>query len=338
MGFRTAIAAAGLVAAGLAMAAAGCSTADDGVASLGGEPSSPEARVESQADGARAMAECLRAADIPAELVLWDDKGLQQVTLATEETRAMSFDGKNAHVIDYSKEAKELDRPGFEVEVARLEAMIRAHDPAIDLGVGPSLAPGVESEGPPGDPEPYLIIGDQDLSDKLIACLDSIEFTPAEAFIDPAEEIAYKDHIIEATMPWVKCARERGYPNLSDPQPATADGYDTIPTAVLPADITPDQLRILLEECPTFDPEKQAAVDAAVEALGPDASDEDLEKAYGAYDWNAISIGFDQPGFDGTRQSDNISPEDHPNILALLEVIDAPRASYYGDGAALDAG
>jgi hypothetical protein len=121
-----------------------------------------------------------------------------------------------------------------------------------------------------------LIVGATDHTETFRACVEESGYTEPVFQADPAEEIKEKQAILSVTVAWAKCARENGYPDLADPLPAVADQWVTTPTAVLPAETTPEDLAGLLAECPA-----------------------DAESEY--YDGGPVSaeIGFDVPGFRG---------------------------------------
>ncbi|MDR1393828.1 MAG: hypothetical protein LBJ62_07675 [Bifidobacteriaceae bacterium] len=210
----------------------------------------------------------------------------------------------------------------------------------------PSEQPGEEPSDEPSDGEevteefpvtpPYLIIGDQDYTESFVKCLEETGFTEPEYHVDPAEEIEQKQLTLEATNEWIKCARENGYPNLKDPPAPKADEWMTQPTAVLPVEITPAELRALLEVCPNFNEEDHKAVDDATMDLDYDAMTtselmdfyRDLLKQYpGATD---PQIGFDVPGWDGTSNwSDEVDQATMDKLDELQQVLYEKINAYY---------
>jgi hypothetical protein len=102
------------------------------------------------------------------------------------------------------------------------------------------------------DPSYFLVIDGVDHSDVLESCLQDSGYVDPGHDTDPAEELADKQPIAEATNTWIACAREHGMPDLEDPT-VQADNYATYPAAVIPLSTTAQELRALLEVCPNFD-------------------------------------------------------------------------------------
>lgn len=90
----------------------------------------------------------------------------------------------------------------------------------------------------------------------------------------PAQENALDpalwSKIMESSIEWTACAREHGWPDVSDP-----DAASEVPIVLLPSTITEDQLRSLINQCPV--------------------------QQYGNQDNDGVlpNIGFDCPSFDG---------------------------------------
>jgi hypothetical protein len=100
---------------------------------------------------------------------------------------------------------------------------------------------------------------------------------------------------VDASIRWAQCARDLGF-DTKDPEVPVADNYATYPTALLPDDLTAEDLNQLLSNCPIRD------------SAAP--SDETMPL-----------IGFDVPGFDGKRSINDLSEEDARRYGELLEII-----------------
>jgi hypothetical protein len=111
--------------------------------------------------------------------------------------------------------------------------------------------------------------------------------------------------MVEASNQWAACARENGWPDVTD---AHMPQGDEIPTALLPISITEDQLRQLLAVCPIYDPAIDEANAKLFEEAGNDYST--IPEGY----QEQPQVGFDYPGFDGdysvTETSATPSPEE----------------------------
>jgi hypothetical protein len=94
-----------------------------------------------------------------------------------------------------------------------------------------------------------------DYSAPYAQCLRSSDYVEPGAAADPGQELRDKQKIAEASNEWAACARNNGWPDLADAQPGNADGYATVPTVLLPATITVQELEALLEHCPAAVPD-----------------------------------------------------------------------------------
>jgi len=57
--------------------------------------------------------------------------------------------------------------------------------------------------------------------------------------------------VLAESASWAACARDHGWPDIADPDPAAG----ALAEVVLPATITADELRQLLADCPPFNPD-----------------------------------------------------------------------------------
>ncbi|MDR1118768.1 MAG: hypothetical protein LBL01_05675 [Bifidobacteriaceae bacterium] len=220
------------------------------------------------------------------------------------------------------------------------EAGEPSEEPAEETSEEP--ADGTEEEVPeeefPTSP-PYLIVGDQDYTEEFAKCLESSGYTEPEYTMDPADELNQKQIQLEATNKWVKCARENGYPNMKDSPAPVADDNQTQPIALLPADITEPELRTLLENCPNFNPEQQALMDAETEKLNmdqvsiPEMMDAYIKIAKQFPDAIQPNIGFDAPGYNGDWSQpiseDDMTEAERERLNKLQEILWEPMNEYY---------
>ncbi|MDR2374075.1 MAG: hypothetical protein LBD77_08285 [Bifidobacteriaceae bacterium] len=290
-----------VLAAGLALT--GCDSGSD-VATLDGKGGGGAAAMtaeEEQAANAKKLSACLEDAGIPIDT--WDQEdGQVWVDIASEEAYAANW-GPEWGSNWYAGNSAETEA-AMEAALAALAPLVEPYDKSAAeglAGTGDALStPAVAGSSDEYVETPrYLIIGQVDHTEDFVKCLDESGYTQPVWKQDPAEELKYKQATAKVTAEWAACARDNGYPNVKDPDPPVADEWSTQPTAVLPADITTDQLRALLAVCPNFDAEKQKAYDEAVAAMDENASEEDWEKLYEEFDINEPAIGFDLPGLDG---------------------------------------
>ncbi|MDR2566206.1 MAG: hypothetical protein LBC97_09175 [Bifidobacteriaceae bacterium] len=309
---------------------AACTGEDDGVATLdrGGEATtgagggaSPAVDTRTQAEliadqarSANDLVTCLVAADIPAVTEPYSDDGQLHVWLAIEEDHIASFGG-GAAIMD--------GIPDWMLDLAA------KYDPSMEL-IKEAQAGGSPTAWPTGEVPPYLIIGQQDRTEDLRRCLDSSGYTEPVNYPTPDREVAIKQVDLEATLPWIECARANGYPDLEDPVPVKADEWQTEPTAVLPADITEQEFRALLAVCPVFDEAAWLAHDQAVAELGDNPTDEQLLEIDAQYPLGYPSIGFDVPGVDGRLHSGPETNTPVPdNVVRAFEIMREERDRYF---------
>jgi hypothetical protein len=290
--------------------AGGCSDGND-VASLE-ERLAGDGRP--QAEVARAMVECLQAADVPAHEQSLDGivDGLDgQVAVAFPDDQVLYLsDGLGVYMGSYGLEGEE---PTAEWAAAEAAAAKYA-DEYGEIGPGPG--------------KPFLIIGADDYTDPWVKCLDETGYTDPSSTSNLGEELKDKQRTLNATLDWLNCARANGYPKLKDPDPPKADGYETQPMALLPADISEAELRKLLVACPNFNKEDHLGADQT-EVDGSEADFEALLKKYpGMID---PVIGFDVPGFNGDTHDgamDGLSAADQNRLYTLLDIIGAAAWEY----------
>ncbi|MDR1118767.1 MAG: hypothetical protein LBL01_05670 [Bifidobacteriaceae bacterium] len=288
---------AALAAAG-AVALAGCTAGGDGVATLDGDAAA-ETAAQTQADRARALAECLVEAGVPAVAEPWGDTPeLAWVGIETGEPYAMSLGGGDSSDWRSGAGAKTDDQKMADL---RLLAPLVAKYNEAEAETMPGSLVSNTSASDPGAP-PYLVIGEEDFSTAFTACLDSSGYTRPEPIYDPAEELRAEHFETEAIIQWIGCARENGFPNMKEPPPPVADERKTYPVALVPRETTPADLGALLEACPTFDPDDVWAVN---EAVGAALAEDDFEAAKEVYE----RAPEDYPGHTQVRIEVELPPE-----------------------------
>jgi len=118
--------------------------------------------------------------------------------------------------------------------------------------------------------ERSLMVNGVDRSIEYRECLESTGYTdPEPAAVDPADEARDLQEIADISNNWSACAREHGFRVLKDADPPSL-GDSSIPAVKMPATMSVDELRTLLESCPYFD--RQDAEKVAAEwAAGKDS-------------------------------------------------------------------
>ncbi|MDR1428000.1 MAG: hypothetical protein LBJ08_09660 [Bifidobacteriaceae bacterium] len=144
--------------------------------------------------------------------------------------------------------------------------------------------------------ENALVIDGKDYSGPWDQCRESSGYFLYGPPEDPAEEMIAKQREAEATNTWIACARENGYPGLADVT-ATANSW---PRALLPFDIADEALSALMTACPPVD------ADAYVASPQPDGQPLALP-----------GIGFE--GQDEIWAADDAG-EDHPDLGRLTKL------------------
>jgi hypothetical protein len=190
--------------------------------------------------------------------------------------------------------------------------------------------------------EAKLTIAGKDWSAEWAKCIADSGYDE-QALYDgaPAGEVdpQWLEAQVEANNEWAACAREHGFPGIADSTvPASTSGDDYIsPMVLLPASITEDQLRALLEDCPSFDAEQEKRNTELLDQAYEDNPDDwSLPDGYKA----TPSIGFDFPGLDGDWDAmpESMSPDQMATYERLVqlqtilwEAADAYYQEVYGD-------
>jgi hypothetical protein len=250
------------------------------------------------------MARCLVDAGIPAGVSGEGTKdGGLMVAVESDKPWSMSFGGQTSGTVGMDPED-----PGAVDRLSELVAERVAQDQA-----GGGLLP-------------FLIVGEEDLTEPFRACLAESGYTEPEFGTEPAAELREKQDSLESTMAWIECARANGYPDLADPRLPVADEFRTWPSALLPVAMTEAQLLELLRACPIYD----AAAHEAAEAYRQEHYDENWTRTEELrldaeirelFPLATIPrIGFDSPGFGGGEAGGIYTWQDSPDA-AHLEVL-----------------
>jgi hypothetical protein len=231
-GPRFRVAAAALASAAI-VGMGGCSdSGGEDVASLG--DAGPSASASTQRLAAEAYHSCLVDAGLPAEIfpVNTDEPdGDAWVSFGAAETvQVIPGEGGMTSV---SSEGAGGSGGGSGITEEEREAFLEAHQ----------------------DPESFgLLVDGVDRSADFERCYTESGYTEPEFTADPAAQALFNTRIAEATNTWIACARENGYPDLSDVA-ASSEDPDYYPNVELPSTITEEALRALLDACPNFDAE-----------------------------------------------------------------------------------
>ncbi|MDR1824402.1 MAG: hypothetical protein LBR27_03580 [Bifidobacteriaceae bacterium] len=344
-------------AAGLAFLAtaalAGCSSKSDDVATLEGKAvasASGQAGPagQSQKERAEYMARCLTDAGVPAgldeegwggdqaSLVLEPEEPALLCTAATWGCRiftAGSYEEQmNADEAEW-EEAWALYEDVFdEWNEPRVEAVASA-DAEDSAAFDAAVTKDDLTSAWAGKASQLLYLG-KDYGKEYDQCLAESGYTEPEWQTDPTEELKDKQKTADAGAEWAACARENGFPQVQDPAPPVADEWQTSPMVLLPSSITEEQLRALLQVCPSFDEEANSAADDAYDQAWEEHGNDD------SFDWGAFydsldyptqpEIGFDTPGYDGNWDAmEDVDPATQERLEKLNAVLWEAQNAYY---------
>jgi hypothetical protein len=318
------------VAAACAMLLAGCADGDPDVASTsdmlasdtaqsptsgegedgagGGGAASSDSVVPadaSQRERAEEFYSCLIAADIEVSIEDYDDDQAI-VEIEADHSYGVTSDG-----------TAWTSRRGLSEEDLTLFNELRERVFGEFLGMVEGESMRVE--------EAKMIVDDADVTVPFEACLAASGYTrPEWSERDPAEQLLFSQRIADAGNAWAACARENGAPTVKDVT-ATSDPNYT-PTVLLPTTITADQLRALVEACPTFDREAELAYDEQMTS-GDLSTAQIAELEYPAQP----VIGFDAPGWNGDNDAEEqVDPTvgEGKRLADLQEILLRPYSDF----------
>ncbi|MDR1293656.1 MAG: hypothetical protein LBK59_01660 [Bifidobacteriaceae bacterium] len=294
----------------LASGTAQSPTPDDGeVAPAGGGSASSDSRVAadaSQRERAEEFYSCLVAADIDVSIEDYDD-----------DQAIVQIEGDNSYGVTSDGTAW-VGRQGLS------EDSLTRFNELRERVWGDRLVM-VEGESTANMDEARMIVGDADVTEPFEACLAASGYTvPEWSERDPAEQLLFSQRIADAGNAWAACARENGVPTVKDVTASSDPDYT--PMVLLPTTITADQLRVLVEACPTFDHDAELAY--ADQMMSGDLSAAELaELEYPA----KPEIGFDAPGWNGDLNSEEgVDPTvgDDKRLADLQEILLRPYSDF----------
>jgi hypothetical protein len=260
------------------------------------------------------MYNCLRAEGIPAEYSQGPDGRMTLITF--DQTVKVAWSAPDGHL-------------------QFTEAVTAAEREDLESGEGFQITweQNGDTFAPVDDPRTSrLIIEGVDRSEFYRSCLDSTGYSE-QAVRDSVDYSrlmdAYEWLVVEASNDWAECARSQGWPTVIDARFTPNQDMDNYipPMALLPPSITEDELILLLEVCPAFDPEVETTNAAIEQGLG---SDELLEAQISGDIPEGLraqpSIGFDYPGFngqgDGTDQDGaDTEPAEQERLWKLQAIV-----------------
>ena len=175
---------------------------------------------------------------------------------------------------------------------------------------------------------PRLIVDGVDHTDVFVACLNQSGYDHMAAFgtatqVDPQK----LQEQLESNNRWAACAREHGWPGIRDSVVPTNSGPMRWPMVTLPSDITEDQLRQLLKDCPNFDPDQaQCLVDQETSnGKAGDAHVDCVPDPMITVDWS--SLGGDPFDPSWTPKPDQQSENDRLN--RLMDILWEAQMDYW---------
>ncbi len=161
-----------------------------------------------------------------------------------------------------------------------------AREPSGDTygGVQPDLTPDQEAQEDQASTtdQPGLVIDGVDRSEVFLSCLDRSGYTDQGARSRTTAPGGSSRSQIEANLRWERCAQENGFKDIlvieSD-------------TAFVPSTMDPDDLRALLQVCPTVGLTSQERLDGEANPLVPDSV-------------STPNVSLDRYSLDGLSQAD----------------------------------
>jgi hypothetical protein len=269
---------------------------------MGGGSEAPVADAQAQRAAAEAMVGCLADADVTAETRELGDDARQLTVLPEEGGPLWQLCWVDGCTLGGGQD---LSSEEIRSTVMGFEELGAAREPAGSA---------------PGDVR-WVIVEGVDRTDAWLECSANTGYSRPESLADPTKELQEKAAAAAAGAEWAACARENGYPAARDPDPPVADNWDTYPSAVLPGEITPDQLRTLVAVCPTFDSAARAEADRA-QAEDPDLPEDEYWRIAG----QNPDIAFELPCPDGA--SGNCEEATLGRELALYQVLEEEQNRY----------
>jgi hypothetical protein len=284
-------------------ALAACSNSDD-VATLGGGEGKGSA--STQRVSAEKMADCLKDAKVPA--IVQQEEG-QDPAVSIDTTEAYMMCSGTGCMATGGEDT------GSDSEFDRLQEAWDDMRGASDTPEGDDMAP-------------FLAIGEQNHTEAFASCLTSTGYKEPEYKADPAEEAKEKQAQADAGAKWAACARENGFPAITDPEPPVVDNWKTAPMVLVPWSITEDQLKALLAKCPSFDTAGHKAQDEEMERAAQSGKDFNPDD----FPWIAdppVSIDF--PGMDKKTGMYNgeLDKATETKLDKLNEILWAEQTAYY---------
>jgi hypothetical protein len=275
-------------------------TVGEGTASAAGEPTGEPSLTASapQKERAELLYTCLTDAGVPMSI---DSYPADQAIV--------DIDADNAYGVTTDGSVW-FGRLGLSDET---QALVREIVGMPEVGVDGLAA----SRGEVAPERAKVVVEGKDVTADFEHCLALSHYTFPEYAVDPAEELARKQAIAEASNEWAACARDNGMPTIADVTATSDENYT--PTVLLPATVTAEQLTLLMDACPTFDKD---AEDAYHEAA---AQGERVEAPA------RPSIGFDAPGWNGDNDAEvavDVTEGDNKRLFDLQEIIFRPYSDY----------
>jgi hypothetical protein len=270
-----------------------------------------------QAAAADRFADCLTAASVPFRLVTTQDGQKDVYFDATNEVTVFSLGGADNSGGYWGGDYRSASAQ--EAAEAAAAEVLKRYDPYWAAMLSGASREELDALGSPDPEARFLVVGATDHTQAFVDCLDQSGYTPSTYKADPAENLKSEQRLAAATVKWAQCARDNGYPGVKDP-PAPAAGDDIYPTAVLPAEITTAELKALLDRCPNYDVEAEEALREALEALGGNPPEGEWQRVWDEHRVDPPSIGFDVPGWDGTKPGGG--PEPDPATLERLRELE----------------
>jgi len=182
---------------------------------------------------------------------------------------------------------------------------------------------------------PILIVDGVDYSSKYEMCLTQsgyaaliTQYQQTQIDLYDAARLespqAFRDQV-SANNAWVACARSQGWLIPDSTMPPM--GAITTPQARIPAEITDDQLRALLSQCPVFDPDKQRRIDEWANSHDGSLAEYPYPEDFSL----APAIGFSLSPFDAVYLPVLLTDEGRPlfdRLMSLYKILYEQQTTY----------
>lgn len=172
------------------------------------------------------------------------------------------------------------------------------------------------------DTDLMLIIDGIDHSQAYARCLMESGYDDNKAWGLVNIDLTVLQLQVTGNNKWAACVRENGWPDVQDSAPPTDP--DKWPVIILPPTITEDELRLLLDACPNFDPQEDEMVQQWWDDHPGSGSYPD-----GVYPDPLISFGIPASANDPNRAPSAYNEAEMERVSRLTRILYEKQDEYY---------